>query len=382
MSVVKTSAARWALAALCVGGAGCEGGEGAVDGAVAPVDGAADGGADAIADDAAVMDGGAADMGVDAAVDAVIPDAGADAAVPDAAVDAGPDAGPDAAPDAGSAATACASSYRAPQPTGEIEDPDLAEVSGIAPSATRAGVLWMHTDSGGAPRLYAVDTGGAVRGSVRLPVENVDFEDLAAADCPDGSGPCLWLADTGDNRRERGRGWVYAIPEPVVVGVDVAALWRFGVTYPGGPVDVEALAVAPDGQGFWLFEKLDGPVARVFASPGPLVDGSTVEVVEVAQLDAPGINIANGRSITGADLHPSGERLLIRVYTGSYEYRFGPGQGVADIGGIAPVTVAFGPLSEPQGEAIAYDADGLGVWTVSEVAGDAAQPINHYDCRD
>lgn len=374
MRSVKTSAARWALAALCVGGVGCEGGEDAVDGAVAPVDGAAD----AIADDAAVRDGGAAD----AAADAVVPDAGADAAVPDAVVDAGPDAGSDAGPDAGPPATACASSYRAPQPTGEIEDPDLAEVSGIAPSATRAGVLWMHTDSGGPPRLYAVDTGGAVRGSVRLPVENVDFEDLAAADCPDGSGPCLWLADTGDNRRERGSVWVYAIPEPVVIGVDVAALWRFGVTYPGGPVDVEALAVAPDGQAFWLFEKLDGPVARVFASPGPLVDGSTVEVVEVAQLDAPGINIANGRSITGADLHPTGERLLIRVYTGSYEYRFGPGEGVADIGGIAPVTVAFGPLSEPQGEAIAYDADGLGVWTVSEVAGDAAQPINHYDCRD
>lgn len=351
------SAARWALAALCVG-AGCDGGEGAVD-AGAVLDGAVDG---AMVDGAvdAGFDRGAADVGVDAAVDAQA----------DAQVDAGP------------AATACASNYRPPQPTGEIEDEALAEVSGIAPSATRAGVLWMHTDSGGAARLYAVDTGGALRGSVRLPVENVDFEDLAAADCPDGSGPCLWLADTGDNRRERGNGWVYAIPEPVVVGGDVARLWRFGVRYPGGAVDVEALAVAADGQAFYLFEKLDGPVARVFAPAGPLVDGVVAELAEVARFDAPGIDIDNGRSITGADLHPSGERLLIRVYTGSYEYRFEPGQGVADIAAIRPLTVAFGPLSEPQGEAIAYDADGFGVWTVSEVSGDAAQPVNHYDCRD
>ena len=42
----------------------------------------------------------------------------------------------------------------------------------------------------------------------------------------------------------------------------------------------------------------------------------------------------------------------------------------------------YGPLSEPQGEAIAYDASGTGLWTVSEdPEGEEPQPLHHFRCE-
>ena len=60
----------------------------------------------------------------------------------------------------------------------------------------------------------------------------------------------------------------------------------------------------------------------------------------------------------------------------------GPGQGVADIGALTPATLTLGPLSEPQGESIAYDADGTGVWSVSEDPNQApGRELHHFLCR-
>ena len=44
---------------------------------------------------------------------------------------------------------------------------------------------------------------------------------------------------------------------------------------------------------------------------------------------------------------------------------------------------AFGPLEELQGEAVAYDAPGTGLWTLSEDPGGVGgQPLHHYGCPD
>ena len=87
--------------------------------------------------------------------------------------------------------------------------------------------------------------------------------------------------------------------------------------------------------------------------------------------------------ITGADLHPSGRRLVMRLYVGSFEFVLEPGQTVASLGEVTPRQVAAGPLSEPQGEAIAYDEQGKGVWTLSEGNEvQRVQPLHYYPCLD
>ncbi len=283
----------------------------------------------------------------------------------------------------------CPGTYGRAEDLTIMDEERLDEASGLAASPTDPRVLWLHNDSGDVARLFALDTTGQRLGLVYLRgIENVDFEDLAIAACPDGSGPCLWVGDIGMNSRDRADFVVYAVPEPAVRfgesfrDFSAERVWRFPIRYPDGGVDSEALIVDPDGQGFRTVEKVDGPRARVFRHPGPLQDGVAAELQLESTLTSPGFEIPQGRMITGAHLHPTGTRLLLRVYTGSYEYRLAPGQTLADLSQVTPTLVSAGPLSEPQGEAIAYDGTGLEVLTVSEDSrGDGDVPIHRYRCR-
>ena len=340
-------------------------------------------------EDAQVGDARLADDGrLDAALPVIRPDGGApDAGLPHANP---PDATlPDAAlPDAAPGPAACEGRYSPASEIGPMGHDALVEASGIVASRANPGVVWVHNDSGDGPYLFALSVADG-RFLARLEILNSaaeDIEDIAAAPCPDASGPCLWVADTGDNLRARSNAEVLALPEPILDGtaeISAPELWRFPVTYPGGSADSEALAVRPDGGAFWLFEKVDEGPARVFAHNGPLVEGPRTILRVAAEIEAPGVPVARGRMITAVDMHPSGRRLALRVYTGSYEYRLGAGQSLADLAAIEPSVVSLGPLSEQQGEAIAYDETGLDLLTVSEDTGlQPGQPLHRYRCLD
>ena len=87
-----------------------------------------------------------------------------------------------------------------------------------------------------------------------------------------------------------------------------------------------------------------------------------------------------GRRITGADLHPGGLALLIRTYTGVFEYQFSSPMQFSELV-EEPILLAWGPLEEPQGESVAYDSSGLGAWTLSEdPQGEGYQPLIWYPC--
>jgi hypothetical protein len=269
-----------------------------------------------------------------------------------------------------------------------MADPRVTEASGIVASRLNPGVLWVHNDSGDDARLYALAADGASLGSLKLTgVEASDFEDIAAARCPGGDGHCLWVGDVGNNNFDRQDLSLIIVEEPLV-GVqglgDAEARPAFVVelSYPGDPINSEALIVEPDGSGFALFEKIDGRELRVFGHSGAIVDGARVDLEELASLDSPGIPIERGLMVTGADLHPSGDAILLRLYTGVFEYRLERGGGVESMGSVEPSLVVAGPLSEAQGEAVAYDEEGTGVWTVSEdrqlMPG---QMLHHYRCE-
>lgn len=285
----------------------------------------------------------------------------------------------------------CAGGYaELPTPTAPLGDPLLVEVSGLVASPSQPSVLWMHNDSGDAARLYAADTEG--RALLRVELVGVDFtdaEDIAAAPCPDASGPCLWVADVGNNRRDRDQVFVFAVPEPEVdveaeamrtIQVSGDDVWRFPLRYPGLPFDAEALVVLPDASALVLIEKRDAAESRVVAASAPFARDEDNFLEVLGMFANPGVGIENGRMITGADLHPNGERMLVRTYTGVFEVFLGEA-GALGLPGEVAETITLGPLSEPQGEAIAYDDSGKGVWTVSEDPNQQQpKPLNHYAC--
>ncbi len=309
-------------------------------------------------------------------------------------LDAAPPPPPDAAPvvpDVGPpqwqlpARPVCEGLYGPPRNAAIVADPALVEASGIVASPTTPGLLWLHNDSGDRARIFAVRTDGARVGRVTLSgVAAHDYEDIGAAPCPDGSGPCLWVADIGNNNHNRDDLSIYVFPEPVVdpdvpfAELESAPVARYRFHYPmQAAPDAEALLVAPDGSTFYILEKIDWDRARAWKHPGPLVPDVDTQLVSLPAFASPGVNRPSGRQITGGSMHPSGRRVLVRTYSGVYEYRFDGGGSLEDLDAAERVQVALGPDSEPQGEAVTYDETGTGLYTISE---GAARALHHYDC--
>lgn len=276
-----------------------------------------------------------------------------------------------------------------PEVAGALEADEIIEQSGIVASPTHPGVLWVHNDGDDA-RLFAMTTTGASLGSLAINIEADDLEDLAGAPCPDLLAACLYLCDCGDNDLDRDELVIYAVLEPDVApdrplppNSAAQQVWRFPLGVPEGPANVEAFVVNPDATAIILYEK-ERDAARVLRLPAPWTPDVRNELQVAARITAPGPELGGLGVITGAGMHPSGERLLIRTYVGAYEARVDPtsGLGAAAVDAEDFVELFRSPPGEPQGEAIAYDEAGTGVWTVSETAERLInQPLHHAACR-
>mmetsp|Transcript_547 Transcript_547/g.2090 ORF Transcript_547/g.2090 Transcript_547/m.2090 type:complete len:578 (+) Transcript_547:123-1856(+) len=173
----------------------------------------------------------------------------------------------------------------------------LRELSGLARSGLRDDVFWGHND-GKVNDLFAVRLGtndavatyphrhlpGEIIARAHLPSQverQTDWEDVDQGECPDGSGrSCLFVADAGDNSKRRNRQRIHVVVEPDLemnhhtagknefydVHICKQDHWTFqfefehadsytGEWHEWGSFDVEAMAVAPEGNKVWMFEK-------------------------------------------------------------------------------------------------------------------------------
>src|SRR5262245_57882165 len=90
--------------------------------------------------------------------------------------------------------------------------PKLPEASSLAPSRRTPGLIWALNDNG-PPLIYGINARGAIVATVEIPgVKVKDWEDLSVGPCPAGS--CVYIADIGDNNKERRDVAFYRIPEP------------------------------------------------------------------------------------------------------------------------------------------------------------------------
>ena len=74
--------------------------------------------------------------------------------------------------------------------------------------------------------------------------------------------------------------------------------------------------------------------------------------------------MSGGTLTTASDISPSGDLIAIRTYSSAFVWRRGAGMTVGVALAGQPCTIP--QKSEPQGEAIAFLADGSGYVTVSE----------------
>jgi hypothetical protein len=235
----------------------------------------------------------------------------------------------------------------APEPLCAVNDSRLAELSGMV---VHDGGLWGLSDGGRSVQVHRIDRSNCgVIDTRTADVDPYDVEDLAVG--PDGA---LWAADLGDNERHRDTVAVVVLPER-----GAARLHR--LAYPDGPHDAEALLVDAHGRPFVITKEVGRPAGLYRTAEPPDGEGPT-PLLPVGELNLPASDTLGGpvggigtRLVTGAALSADGTVAAVRTYTDAWLFPVSDGDLVAAFN-ETPVRV---PLpDEPQGEAIAFDADG------------------------
>ena len=246
-----------------------------------------------------------------------------------------------------------------PRVLGVVDEPGLAEASGLVYSEADPGTLWTHNDGGSPPRLWAIGGDGTVRGHVEIDARNVDWEDIALGPGP-VTGWYVYLGDIGDNLAQRDRVWLHRFPEPDDLDEPVDAVVSVAVRYPDGPADAEALMVDPvTGDAFIVTKAATGRSAVLRIPAGAWTSGS-LEASVVATID-----LGTFALVTGGDISRDGSLIAVRTYTGIWLWARHDGESVSEALHRPPCP-APAP-DEDQGESIALGSNGYA--TLSEGVG-------------
>jgi hypothetical protein len=227
-------------------------------------------------------------------------------------------------------------------------DTRLTEISGIALSLRHPGVAWVHNDSSGGPYVYAISL-TTCRTLARVRMAGVQARDIEAIAMGRGrnNNPIMWVADIGDNIDGWPYVWLYRFQEPASLADGVVKPRVFRVTYKDMAHNAEALLVDPNSTRMWIVTK-------------QLAHGSIYELPR--PLSRTRVNVARpihqeGGLITDGAVSPDGSRYVLRDYLDARIFR---GLPVGTLQSVVPLPF------QPQGEAIAWTADGRALLVASE----------------
>jgi hypothetical protein len=235
---------------------------------------------------------------------------------------------------------------------------EIRETSGLARGHRDPKILWTHNDSGNEPVVFALNLEGKILGKARVQGASLhDWEDIQAGPCKEGS--CLFVADIGDNGRQRDFVTVYVVPEPAATATETSAAVEYRARFPDGAQDAEGLFRLPSGDWFVVSKgRHAGVTLYRWRSPAPGTAVATLERVRELwpkprnQLDR----------VTSATATPDGKWVAMRTYRTLYLY---PAAQLTGTGAVTPIRFDLTPLGEAQGEAVAVDDRGT-VWLTSE----------------
>lgn len=242
-------------------------------------------------------------------------------------------------------------------------------------------VLWTHNDKGHSAQLFAVTTAGELVAAIDFgSVDAQDWEDIAIGPGPESGVPYLYVGDIGDNAHMRPEVVVYRIAEPTWSAATelpvrqsvVPAALRF--RYPDGQGhNAEALLSDPLTGDLYVVTKMATGESEVYRAAAPHDAGvtRTFELVRRLNFSLPPLA---GAEVTGGDISPAGDRVLVRTYSTAFLWTREPDQTMTEALARAPCTAAIPPF-ETNGEAIGFAADDSGYFTLSE---GVSSPIYYF----
>ena len=253
----------------------------------------------------------------------------------------------------------------------------LTEASGLVASRAHPGVLWTHEDAGSGPELFPLSPTGSDLGRVTVRgAAAVDWEDIALLPGRDGAPDRLVLGDIGDNPgadvRETTPVQVVVVDEPAPGGDPSAraateVVASVEVVYEDGSRDAESLLADPlTGDVLIVSKQWDLAPAGVYRVPAAALEpGSGTVRVEAERVATVGGSLA--ALFTSGDVSPDGLLVALRTYTDVRLWDRAPDESVGEA--LARPAACRIPVSEPQGEAVAFTVDGRGLVTLSEGRG-------------
>jgi len=232
---------------------------------------------------------------------------------------------------------------------------NLPEASGVAVSRRSPDRLWAHNDSGN-PVLFALDTSGTVKYPVRVRGAQIrDWEDIASANCADG--PCLYIADIGDNHADRRDITVYRVSEPADGEAATKPAQAIRATYPDGAHDAEAFFVTRSGEMFLVTKEHPPSLYRLVAPPNSPGSAGTLEKIKTLQ--------EFGGKITGAGASVDDRWVALRTHAAVFVFSQ---VDLISPHASEPIRIDVSGLGEPQGEGVAFGPGGI-VYLVGEGGG-------------
>ncbi|MBO0950984.1 PE-PGRS family protein [Fibrella forsythiae] len=256
------------------------------------------------------------------------------------------------------------------EPTMTTIDADqINEASGIADSRSMPGTLWVEQDGGSPAELALLGYDGHIQGKLAIPnATNRDWEDLTIGPGPQATVNYLYIAETGDNNGQYGNYAIYRLPEPKNLTDAVGPVEKINFKYPDGARDAETLLIDPQTRDLYVVSKRETKV-HLYRLAYPQSTTSVITAELLGELPY--------TYVTGGAFSPDGSEVVIRTYTNIFYWSRKSGQSVADAMQLTAARDLPYRL-EPQGEAICFDRQNKGYFTLSEKANGVNPTLNYY----
>ncbi|MCB2210767.1 hypothetical protein KQI52_01495 [bacterium] len=256
---------------------------------------------------------------------------------------------------------------------GVVQDDRITEASGMIASRRNPGWLWVHNDSGDIARLYAISAYGDSLAELQLDgIDARDWEDIAIGPGPGGTDDYLYVGDIGDNDNAYKNVVIYRFREPEAeefepgIPLLIEDVERFDFMYPESPRDAETLLVDPFTSDMYIMTKRLWPVQVYRAVP---IHTDRPQILQhVADITGP--------PIAAGDISRDGRHVIVKTYDAILHWYREDDMSIPDLFAQPPDTLPY--VTEPQGEALAFNLSGTGYYTVSEETRDIAAAVSFY----
>ena len=241
---------------------------------------------------------------------------------------------------------------------GELTDPQLKEVSGITP-AYQEGNFWVHNDSGDGATIYLIDRQAKL-------LKKFSLEGVSVVDCEDidrvkiGDTYFLVLADIGNNAGKRTWTCLYVFPEPqaddpgLIPKKSIRAIF---LKFPGRQrLDAESIMIDPIDNMLYVISKREFRSTVYGAEVFTNVKQQYFTLNRIAELPF--------TFATASAIDQTGTQLLVKNITHIFYWQRIRSESWKQVLQRKPAILPY--QVEPQGEAIAFDSNGTGFYTISE----------------